>query len=98
MGEEVARPAGSVLTSSGSWSSSDDRDIAAGPTRSNASGRSTSCAAPTSTSTATTAGCTSADDHSDADAYCTSCALRPDDVRHERLREWLETNAASEAS
>jgi len=41
---------------------------------------------------------TTADDHSDDDAFCTSCPLRPDDVRHERLRDWLETNAASEAS
>jgi hypothetical protein len=28
------------------------------------------------------------------DGYCTTCPLRPDDVRHERLAAWLETQTA----
>lgn len=29
------------------------------------------------------------------DGFCTSCPLRPDDIRHDRLVEWLETQAAT---
>jgi hypothetical protein len=31
----------------------------------------------------------------DGDGYCTTCPLRTDDVRHQRLREWLENQASA---
>ncbi len=33
--------------------------------------------------------------HTDGDGYCTTCPLRTDDVRHQRLREWLENQATA---
>lgn len=41
---------------------------------------------------------TFAESDTSGDGYCTTCPLRPDDVRRERLRDWLENQPATTAS